>query len=95
MDHPDYLEDEFQEEDWFVWTAGPSEYADLTKNENIDESSDEDEEYSDAGSDENAQRRDDSEGKQLDVVDPINHPVHFFPERPDNPEYKSIDPLHH
>ena len=31
-DHPDYLEDEFTENDWFVWPAGHTDYADLTVN---------------------------------------------------------------
>ena len=47
-DHPDYLEDEFTESDWFVWPAGHTDYADLSVNkdpesENEDEDSSEDE----------------------------------------------------
>ena len=79
------MEDEFTEGDWFVWPAGHTDYADLSANKDP-ESENEDE---DSSEDENL------DGKQLDIIDPVHHPVHFFPDRPKKPEYTSIDPLHH
>ena len=93
MDHPDYLEDGFYPDDYFVWPVGHSDYADLTKNDkdakeigNPADQEDEDEDDFDI---------DDPAAKELDVVDPINHPVHWIPDRPSNPGYDSIDPRHH
>ena len=88
MDHPDYLEDGFYPEDYFVWPVGHSDYPDLSKNEyesGEDSNPAEDQEDLD----------DDPDVRELDVVDPINHPVHWIPDRPLNPEYQSFDPRHH
>ena len=87
-DHPDYLEDEFTENDWFVWPAGHTDYADLTVNR--------DPEWDDPNASQDESSEDENpEGKQLDIIDPVHHPVHFFPDRPKRPEYTTIDPLHH
>ena len=73
MDHPDYLEDDFYPKDFFVWPVGHADYPDLSQN-------DEDEDDANAlGDDEDD---DEPDAKELDVVDPINHPVHWIPDRP-------------
>ena len=82
MDHPDYLEDDFYPEDYFVWPVGHSDYPDLSQNADEEDIMD-DEESSDEG-----------DIKELDIVDPINHPVHWIPER-QSAEYSSIDPRHY
>ena len=73
----------------------------MTKNDEVESDNESDEydeydEYNESGSEERGEGSDEDDGgKELDVVDPIHHPVHFFPERPDRPEYISIDPRHH
>ena len=88
MEHPDYLEDGFYPEDYFVWPVGHSDYPDLTKNvppEGEGNSEDEGQESSD-----------EFDSKELDVIDPINHPVHWIPDRTKKTkEYESFDPASH
>ena len=96
-EHPEYLEDEFYPEDRFQWPEGHSDYPDLTKN---DEASQYGEKYADSKldkylSEDSVMGSDAEDGRELEIVDPINHPVHFFPDRPEGEEYTSIDPIHH
>ena len=96
-EHPEYLEDDFYPEDRFEWPAGHSDYPDLTKNDEAED----DEENDDASldkylfSDDSSIGSDEEEGRELDIIDPIHHPVHFFPDKPEGKEYTSIDPTHH
>ena len=89
MDHPDYLEDDFYPEDYFVWPVGHSDYPDLTKNDPPADDVDLD-------VDEDQQDGDELDSKELDVIDPVNHPVHWIPDREvKRREYDSFDKRHH
>ena len=79
MDHPDYLEDEFYPEDYFAWPAGHSDYPDLTENKDYEEKN--------IGDEEEDEEDDLYDAREIDVVDPINHPIHWIPDRPSASEY--------
>ena len=65
FDHPDYLEDEFEHDDWFVWPAGHTEYADLTKNDEPDSGNESDyDEYNESEEEyDNEESDEDGDGK--------------------------------